>query len=106
MHIPPFRFPRSIRLGAAMAAMLLQACVFTPRTVSFDDPNCQGVKREMVLDARVLEAYKSCSHEACRGDDVLLGVIGSTATFIVSGSMYVVGNVAYWIERQMNCKPA
>lgn len=95
---------RSIRLGAAIAAVLLQGCVFTPRTVHFDDPDCQGVRREMVLDSRVIEGYKACADGPCRAD-ALLGIIGSAATFVVSGSVYVVGNVAYWIERQVNCKP-
>jgi hypothetical protein len=105
MQTTKLHFPRLLRLGAAIAAVLLQACVFTPRTVNFDDPNCQGTRKEMVLDSRVVEVYKTCTDGPCRAD-ALMGVIGSAATFAVSGSIYVVGNVAYWIERQVNCKPA
>jgi hypothetical protein len=104
MQTTQLHFSRALRLGAAIAVVLLQACVFTPRTVHFDDPNCQGSRRETVLDSRVVEGYKACADGPCRAD-ALLGAIGSAATLVVSGSIYVVGNVAYWLERQVNCKP-
>ena len=98
------KLPGPIALAATAVALLLSACVFSPRTVNFDDPNCQGVKREMVLDSRVLEGYKQCNTGSCSPDAVLMGAIGSTATFVVSGSIYVIGNVVYWIEKQLNCR--
>lgn len=98
-----FRRPR--RLALAALALLLPACVFSPRTVEFDDPDCQGVRREMVLDQRVLDGYQACRAVPCDEGAVLLGVLGSAASLVVAGSVYVVGNVVYWVEKQVQCKP-
>lgn len=88
-----------------MPALALAACVFAPRTVSVYDPQCQIVTRQMVLDNQQVAAIAHCQNEGCLTLLVAMGAV-SAVTAIVSGSVVVVGNVAYWFEKRSLCRPA
>ncbi|MEO8297926.1 MAG: hypothetical protein ABI574_08975 [Burkholderiales bacterium] len=90
---------------AAALAWALTGCVFAPRTVSVYDPQCQIVTRQMVLDNQQVAAIAHCRNEGCLGLLVAMGAV-SAVTAVVSGSVVVVGNVAYWFEKRSLCRPA
>ena len=78
---------------------LLSGCLYVPRTVHRPDPDCQTVRREMVLEAQVLLNLQHCGNEACRGA-LAAGAVLAVASAVVSGSIVVAGNLVYWLERQ------
>lgn len=84
---------------------VLAGCVVVPRTVENYDPQCQVVARHMTLEAWQVASLGGCSNEGCV---VLLAAAGVTAaaSAVVSGSIAVVGNAVYWLERQGRCVPA
>ncbi len=96
--------PRRLRRGApaALALVLLAGCVMVPRTVARYDPECRIVRREMVLQPVQLASIAGCRNSECA---TLVGFAAATgaASLVVSGSIAMVGNVVYWLERQGQC---
>ncbi len=91
-------------LIALVAATWLQACVVVPRTDSVYDQDCQMQRRQMTLEVQQIGAFGGCVNEGCTALLVATGVVAA-ASAVVSGSIAVVGNVVYWIERQGQCRP-
>jgi hypothetical protein len=83
---------------------LLAACVVVPRTDSVYDHDCQMLRRQMTLEVQQIGAFGGCSNDGCVALLVGAGVVAA-ASAVVSGSIAVVGNVVYWIERQGQCRP-
>jgi len=94
------------RLHFALTAGLLAAgCVVVPvNRESFDD-DCKVAQHHLELTTVQLHDVYGCDHrfhplaELC-----VLGAVGlATASTVVSGSIVVVGNVAYWTEHAAAC---
>ena len=94
-----------IRLLAILVALLLQACIYVPRTTEVYDADCQVTSKKMDLQPVQIAAFGGCSDSGCV---TLLVAAGATAvaSAVISGSIVVVGNVVYWFEKQGRCKPA
>lgn len=95
------------RLGTKAAGLglgaLLSACVFVPVTTEVYDPDCQIVTRQMELRPVQVSALGQChGADDCGGMLVLFGATAA-ASAVVSGSIVIVGNVAYWFEKQGRC---
>lgn len=90
---------------AAALSLVLAGCVMVPRTVESYDPHCRMVAKRMTLEAWQVASLGGCSNEGCA---MLLAAAGVTAaaSAVVSGSIAVIGNVVYWLERQGQCAPA
>lgn len=90
-------------LAAVFLAAILQACVFVPRTIEVYDSDCRVTSKKMDLQPVQIAAIQGCNHNSCAA---LLVAAGATAaaSAIVSGSIVIVGNVVYWIEKQGRCK--
>jgi len=84
------------------SALVLAACVVVPRTESVFDEQCQVMRKQMVLDVQQVAGLGHCSNDGCLTLLVAAGVI-TAGSAVVSGSIAVVGNVAYWLERQGQC---
>ncbi|MBK7616695.1 MAG: hypothetical protein KA375_15880 [Vitreoscilla sp.] len=82
----------------------LQACVFVPRTTQVYDAACQTVTRHMVLQEVQVAAIHGCQNEGCVALVVMAGAVGA-ASAVVSGTIVVTGNIAYWLEKQAQCRP-
>lgn len=98
MRRQPFHFLSAL-------VFVLAGCVVVPRTVENYDPQCRVVAKHMTLEAWQVASLGGCSNEGCV---VLLAAAGVTAaaSAVVSGSIAVVGNAVYWLERQGRCVPA
>lgn len=59
----------------------------------------------LVLEGGQVAAIQRCENQGCLVLIVGAGVV-TAATVIVSGSVVIVGNIAYWLERQSSCRPA
>ena len=98
----PSRTLGSSRLRTLAAAarllspLLLAACIVVPRTTTSYDPNCSVATRHVELEAKQIALLGSCRDGGeCTALLVVTGVVGA-ASAVVSGSIYVVGNVVYW----------
>ena len=93
---------RAPHLLVLALAALLSACVVVPRTVARYDPECHVVARQMTLQPVQLASIAGCSNSGC---GALLAGAGATAaaSLVVSGTIAIVGNVVYWLEKQGNC---
>lgn len=90
-------------VAAAVAAGLIGAgCVIVPVQTQAYDPDCQVVSRHIELQPVVLGQIRQCSGQGC--EVLVLAALGVTAaSAVVSGSIAVIGNVAYWAERRASC---
>lgn len=94
----PLRAPAT----AVLAATLASACVIVPVTTAGYDPDCRLVTHHMQLQAVQLAQINQCSGQGC--EMMVIAALGVTAaSAIVSGSIAVVGNIAYWAERRAGC---
>lgn len=91
------------RLLALGLLALLQACVVLPRTTQVFDPECQVVSKRMVLEAVQIAAIQQCANQGCVALVVGAGVV-SAASAVISGTIVIAGNIAYWFEKQANCR--
>jgi hypothetical protein len=91
---------RHLLLALAVAA--LSACVYVPRTTEVYDADCRIQSKQMKLEPVQIASLGQCVGSGC---GALLVVVGATAaaSAVVSGSIVVAGNVAYWLEKQGRC---
>lgn len=90
---------KTLRPLPVLAILWLSGCVVVPVTVEGFDPDCRVVTHHMELQPVQLNAIGRCGDGACAA--IVLGV--SAASAIVSGSIVLVGNIAYWAEHRANC---
>jgi hypothetical protein len=94
------------RLPAALLlALTLSACVVVPQTREVYDPECRMMKKEVLLETAVVGRFQACQGDGCVAILVATGAV-TAATAVVSGSIALIGNVAYWFERQGRCSKA
>jgi len=93
------------------AALLLQSCIVVPRTEVIYDPQCQIRFKQMRLETKVFKQGQTpatttpvnCQNNAeCLGALALIGGV-SAASVVISGSIVIVGNTVYWLEKQGRC---
>jgi hypothetical protein len=86
----------------ALAVTALSACIYVPRTTEVYDADCRIQSKQMTLEPVQIASLGQCVGSGC---GALLVVAGATAaaSAVVSGSIVVVGNVAYWFEKQGRC---
>ena len=90
-------------VASAIAAGLLGAgCVIVPVQTQAYDPDCQVVTRHIELQPVVLGEIRQCSGQGCEAL-VLAGLGVTAASAVISGSIAIVGNVAYWAEHRASC---
>jgi hypothetical protein len=95
--------PRRAAIAIMLAGVSLQGCVVLPATLDTFDNECQVVSHHIVLQAVQIAEINRCANQGCAA--LVIGAAATAAaTAIVSGSIMVVGNVGYWIERQANCR--
>jgi hypothetical protein len=96
---------KSLRALAAVTVcgLLASGCVVVPVTIESYDPECRVVTHHMELVTVQVAAMNHCGGgQGCEAF-VLVGLGVTAATAIVSGSIVVIGNVAYWAEHRAAC---
>ena len=91
--------------GALLICATVQACVYLPSTIEIYDPECQIVAKHMTLQEVQVAAIGGCQNQSCLAMILAVGAT-TAASVIVSGSIVIVGNIAYWLERQATCRRA
>lgn len=82
----------------------LAGCV-TPRVTQYYDEECQVVSKHIDLDVEQRIEVGQCTNQDCVWR-ALTGVAVFATSAVVSGSIAVVGNTAYWLERTAKCQRA
>jgi hypothetical protein len=86
-----------------LGASLLSGCMVVPKTVTSYDPRCQVVQKHVQLEAKQVKVVATCGNTVeCGGQLVFYGLV-ATSSAVISGSVAVVGNVVYWLEKQGQC---
>lgn len=95
----------SRRVPAVAAALLVSGCVVVPVNRASYDDDCKLATHHMDLTTVQLKEIYGCDTRYPNlGPLCVLGAVGlATVSTVVSGSIVVVGNVAYWTERRAAC---
>jgi hypothetical protein len=93
----------SLKVMGLAVFTVLQGCIYLPRTTQVFDPECQIVANHMVLQQVQVAAIQGCTNEGCVALIVGAG-IATGASAVISGTIVVAGNVAYWFERRAKCQ--
>ncbi|MEP6502082.1 MAG: hypothetical protein ABJD97_02035 [Betaproteobacteria bacterium] len=88
--------------AVAFASVVSTGCVIVPITVHDYDSECQIITRHMELQAVQVASIQQCGSNSCVMDIMVMAGVAA-ASAIVSGSIVVVGNIAFWAERRSNC---
>ena len=92
----------AVKFLILILAVLAPACVFVPRTVQSFDADCQVMARQLVLQPVQVAAIHGCANQGCVALIVGAAAI-SAASAVVSGSVVMAGNLAYWLEKKAHC---
>ena len=99
IHFPA----RSLRVFTALViGGAVQGCVFLPHVTTSYDAECQVVAKHVELKPVQIAVLAECRNEDCGALLVLAGVTAAGSA-VLSGSVAIVGNAVYWLERQGNC---
>lgn len=88
---------------ALWGSVWLSGCVFYPKIHEQQNyaQQCPMTTRQLTLDYDLINAF-DCGDNA---DACLIIAVGApAATFVVSGSVVVIGNTLHWLEYQGFCK--
>ena len=96
--------PRSgvAALLAATLPLVLSGCIVVARSADVYDPACKTTVKQVVLETEVVGAMMPCRNDGCLVVLASMGII-SAASAVVAGSVAIVGNIAYWVERGGQC---
>ena len=89
-------------LRAALIAPALAGCIVLPQTEIVYDPDCKVHTRQVTLQAAYVGGFQRCAGDGCVAMLAAAGLV-TAASAVVSGSIAIVGNVVYWLERQGRC---
>jgi hypothetical protein len=87
----------ALALGAALGG-----CIVVARSADVYDPQCRTTVKQVVLETEVVGAIGGCRNDGCAVMLATMGII-SAASAVVAGSVAIVGNIAYWVERGGQC---
>ena len=96
---------RSPTVVLILSALLLGGCAASVKVVNVYDPKCQINTRKVTATVEQVRALEACSNEQCVAQVLELAFSTVTAP-IMAGSIAVVGNVVYWLEKAATCRPA
>lgn len=83
----------------------VSGCVFYPRTIEYYDAECEIRYRQLVLKTEPMQiACSGANPSDPQGHACLAAILAiSAGSGVVSGSIVVVGNTVYWLERRGKC---
>ena len=92
----------SRRLTITLAASALSPCIVVPQARNVYDPDCKTATRQVTLETAYIGGFQRCWGDGCVAMLAAAGFV-TAASVVVSGSIAVVGNAVYWLERQGRC---
>ena len=87
-----------LQLTRFLVIFFVSGCFYVPKIEKNKNENCDLITKKMTIENRG-EFPQGCN------DECLLIALGVTSTsYIVSGTITVVGNTIHWIEKQGRCE--
>ena len=87
-----------LQLTLFLVIFFVSGCFYVPKIEENKNENCDLITKKMTIENRG-EFPQGCN------DECLLIALGVTSTsYIVSGTITVVGNTIHWIEKQGRCE--
>ena len=87
-----------LKLTWFLVLLFVSGCFYVPKNEENKNENCELITKKMTIENRG-EFPQGCN------DECLLIALGLTSTsYIVSGTITVVGNTIHWIEKQGRCE--
>ena len=80
------------------ASVFVSSCIVYPKKVEYYDAECEIMVKKLTLEVEVV-TQNACSYE----EECLVLLGASAASAVVSGSIVVIGNTIYWLEKVGNC---
>ena len=94
------------RLIFLALAILLTSCIVKPKTEGYYDKDCQIESKRMTLTTEQMLPLTPGTH--CGGSDCVSQIAAmlsiTPVSAIVSGSIVVIGNTVYWLQKVGNCR--
>jgi hypothetical protein len=84
--------------------LLISGCIYYPKRIEVYDSDCGIKSRKLVLDV-VGSNAGPCAGGSVGACLAVLAAVGPV-TAVVSGSIVVVGNTLYWLEKEGKCTPS
>jgi len=90
-------------LVLAFLVVACTGCIVYPKKVRVYDPDCRVTSHKLTLEAEYL--WGDCHGSTAEETEACLLIIAGTAaaSAAISGSIMVVGNTLYWLEKQGRC---
>jgi hypothetical protein len=82
--------------------LLLCSCIILPRTTEIYNSDCKFIAKQTELTSIYVAALGGCKDEQCAGLLVFSGA-ATAISAVVSGSIVVVENIVYWLEKPDDC---
>ncbi len=93
-----------------LSILLLTACAYTPKQITYYDKECGVVSKKFIIHEEkigLIPTGLQCTNDKCR-EVFLATILGSafvgTISAIISGTIVITGNTIYWLEKQTNCQ--
>ena len=91
-----------------LLVLVLTACIFLPEERNNDaaEDDCHMNMPQWTLRSEDLRDLTMCqgSGQGAVNCLLMIGIVVPVGTFVVSGSLVVVGNTLHWLEYQGRCK--
>src|SRR5437016_3195047 len=87
-------------------ALLISGCIYYPKRVEVYDSDCSIKTRKLVLGVITSNGVGSCGSGSGAGACLAAIAAVGPVTAVVSGSIVVVGNTLYWLEKEGRCTPS
>ena len=94
------KIPASFLL--CLLCLSLCSCVLLPRTTEIYNADCKFIAKHSELESVYVAALGVCKDEQCAGLLVFAGAV-TAASVVLSGSVVLVENVVYWLEKPEDC---
>lgn len=86
-----------------LLALLLCSCVTLPRTTEVYNAECQFTAKHSELESVYVAVLGGCKDEHCAALLVFAGAV-TAASVVLSGSVVLVENMVYWLEKPDHCQ--
>lgn len=85
-----------------LLVLSLSGCVTLPKTTEIYNPDCQFVTKHSELESVYIAALGGCKDEQCAGLLVFASAV-TAASIVLSGSVVLMENMVYWLEKPDDC---
>ncbi|MBQ4863593.1 hypothetical protein J8L98_18080 [Pseudoalteromonas sp. MMG013] len=91
-------------IGCIIICITQTGCIFVPKDVTYYDEKCQVYAKKSTLESsNKMITLSACGNEVTCGAALASAGLVSAASLVVSGSISVIANTVYWIEKEKGC---